>query len=97
MSDVGHKADAGKLRWATLLPWDALEQVVRVLEFGAVKYSVDNWRHVPDARYRYRDALLRHTVAMIRGEDTDPESDLPHAAHAACCALFLVALERAWK
>lgn len=34
----GVKKDEGKLRWS-LLPWDALEAVVRVLMFGANKYT----------------------------------------------------------
>ncbi|HKE56465.1 MAG TPA: dATP/dGTP diphosphohydrolase domain-containing protein [Pyrinomonadaceae bacterium] len=38
----GVKKDLGKLRWS-LLPWDALEEVVKVLMFGASKYADRNW------------------------------------------------------
>lgn len=89
---VGRKDDGGKRRW-DLLPWDAVEHVVRVLEFGATKYTEGGWRHVPDARRRYMAATTRHLVAWWRGEKTDPESGLPHLAHAACNVLFLLALE----
>ena len=85
----GRKDDAGKLRY-TLLPLDALESVVRVLEHGAAKYGVGNWRHVPDLQQRYVDATLRHVLAHQRGETTDPESGLPHLAHAVCSLLFLL-------
>lgn len=34
----GVKKDEGKLRWS-LLPWDAVEEVVKVLMFGANKYT----------------------------------------------------------
>lgn len=86
------KHDLGKLRW-DCLPWPAVEQVVRVLTFGADKYSAWSWPSVPDARRRYFAALVRHAVAWLRGERLDPESGLPHLAHLACNALFLLSFE----
>ncbi len=86
------KHDLGKLRW-DCLPWPAVEQVVRVLTFGAEKYSAWSWPGVPDARRRYFAALIRHAVAWLRGERLDPESGLPHLAHLACNALFLLSFE----
>lgn len=88
MSGTGRKDDSQKIDW-TLLPFDALESVVRVLAFGARKYSRDNWRQVPGGRERYLAAALRHIVAILRGEKIDPESGEPHTAHLACCAIFL--------
>jgi hypothetical protein len=88
----GVKQDGGKPRW-DLLPWEAVSPVVDVLTFGARKYAPDNWRHVPGARERYFAAAQRHMVAWWRGERVDPESGYPHLAHAACCVLFLLALE----
>ena len=41
--EIGIKYDSGKLRW-TLLPFRELEEVVKVLEKGAVKYDFDNWK-----------------------------------------------------
>jgi len=41
----GVKYDSGKPDY-TLLPLDALEQVVEVLTFGAAKYDRDNWKKV---------------------------------------------------
>lgn len=88
----GVKYDAGKEPWS-LLPWDATTLVVRVLDFGARKYAPDNWRKVPDAPSRYFDASIRHLSAWRRGEKLDAETGLPHLAHAACCVLFMLALE----
>ena len=51
----GMKFDDGK-RDFTLLPWDSVENIVEVLEFGAKKYSRDNWRYVDDAKHRYTKA-----------------------------------------
>lgn len=91
---AGMKHDGGKLDY-TLLPWDGLEEVVKVLEFGAKKYSRDNWRKVDSADTRYLAAAFRHLIAHNSGEVNDPESGLPHLAHAGCCVLFLLAKERA--
>lgn len=84
----GIKHDDGKLRWS-LIPWDALEEVVRVLEHGARKYGAHNWRLV--APERYREALLRHVAAWAQGGVIDRDSGLPHLAHVAANAFFLLA------
>ena len=75
----GRKFDGDK-RDYTLLPWDALEEIVKVLEFGAKKYDRDNWKHVDDAQHRYTKAALRHLVAHTKGEANDAESGLSHLA-----------------
>jgi hypothetical protein len=89
----GMKFDTDK-RDFTLLPWDSVEQIVQVLEFGAQKYSRDNWRYVEDAKHRYTKAALRHMVAYTKGEIDDPESGMPHLAHLGCCLLFLMELDK---
>ena len=40
---------------------------------------------------RVHDALMRHLRAHWDGESIDPETGLPHMAHAATNALFLLA------
>lgn len=89
---AGAKYDAGKPDWA-LLPLDAVGHVVRVLSHGAVKYGKNNWRQVDGATERYIAALLRHLEAWRGGETLDPDSGLPHVAHMACNAIFLVWFE----
>lgn len=88
----GAKYDQGKADWS-LLPWEALEDVVGVMMFGAQKYGPDQWRDVPDAKRRYWSAAQRHLISHLQGEASDDESGLPHLAHAACCVLFLLAME----
>lgn len=89
----GAKYDQGKLRWS-LLPWRALEEVVRVLEHGAEKYGRGSWRLVPNGRERYFDALLRHAAEVAKGNLTDDETGLLHFDHIAVNALFLIAVHR---
>jgi hypothetical protein len=84
----GVKLDNGKLRW-DLLPLDLVEGIVKVLTFGANKYTDNGWRCVPNAKERYRAALLRHLVAYSKGEKIDTESGLPHIDHLQTNAMFL--------
>jgi hypothetical protein len=87
----GMKDDAGKLRYE-LLPMAPVDEIVRVLGFGAAKYDDDNWRRVEDAENRYYAAAMRHLSAWRQGENIDPESGRSHLAHAACCLVFLMEL-----
>lgn len=90
VSETPHfkKNDQGKLQW-TLMPYEQLEEVVRVLMKGAEKYGAGNWKNCDDIN-RYKDALMRHVVSYNKGERNDPEDSLPHLAHAICNCLFLM-------
>lgn len=85
------KADAGKPR-PTLVPVSLIEAVTAVREYGTAKYhDPDNWRQVEPQRYR--DALYRHWLAYLRGEQCDPESGLPHLWHLVTNGAFLIEME----
>jgi hypothetical protein len=82
------KHDSGKRRWS-LLPWREVGIVVDVIDAGARKYAVNNWKQI-EPRSLLFDALMRHVTAWHKGERDDEEDGLPHLAHAVCCALFLM-------
>jgi len=83
-----HKADNEKLRY-DLLSVDAIEDLVRVLNFGASKYADRNWEK--GIKWgRVYSAAQRHLTAFWRGEDMDPETGIPHIAHAMCNCMFLL-------
>lgn len=90
----GIKHDNEKPRM-DLLPFEALEEVAKVLTFGAnvKKYADNNWQKVENADARYRAAMLRHFCADQRGKKHDAESGLLHAAHMAANALFILWFE----
>jgi len=88
----GIKYDSDKPRWE-LLPLDEIEDVVKVLTMGAVKYDDDNWKHVRPTN-RYIGAAYRHMKDAIKGEKIDSDSGVSHYAHAICCLLFLAWFER---
>ena len=85
------KADAGKPR-PTLVPVSLIRAVAEIREYGCRKYhDPENWRKVEPQRYR--DALYRHWMAYLEGEEVDKESGLPHLWHLACNVAFLIEME----
>lgn len=90
--DEGRKNDTGKLP-LHLLPFDALEAVTEVLDCGQKIYSPRNWEKGMHWS-RVFGAMLRHAFKWWQGQKADPETGLSHMAHAACCALFLLAYEK---
>ena len=84
---IGRKNDQDKIRVDLLDPL-ALEGIGKVLTFGAKKYAAHNWRG-GFVYSRLLGALLRHTFAIMRGENNDLESGLPHIDHLGCCWMFL--------
>lgn len=86
----GRKDDGGKLRF-DLMPPDAFREVVRVLTMGALKYDDRNWELGMDYG-RCEAALQRHFNQYAMGVDIDAESNMPHMAHVAVNALFILAM-----
>ena len=88
---VATKHDGGKTDWS-LLPWDAVEEIIKVLQFGAGKYSPWNWAENGGFKFnRLFNSSMRHFVAWFwRREDLDPETGISHIAHLGCNVLFLL-------
>ncbi len=92
MTSPGPKNDLGKPTFARL-PQTALLRVAEVRAYGIQKYGGDNWTEIDNVEMRMADAALRHQNARLRGEILDPESGLPHLAHAICSLLFQLETE----
>jgi len=87
----GRKDDSGKLGYH-LLPIQAVAEIVRVLDFGAKKYSSRNWES--GIKYsRVYSAMQRHLTAWWDRNDTDDETGISHLGHAGCCLLFILHYE----
>lgn len=91
MREGDKSSDFERLRdtFCTLDNGSLIEDTARVFEYGRRKYAAWNWAKgqawsVPIA------SALRHMLAILRGEETDPESGLPHRAHAACNVVMLM-------
>ena len=89
--EKGIKYDSEKLRY-DLFPIEALEEITKVLTYGAAKHAPDNWRKVEPCNDRYFAAAMRHMIAHRKGEQMD-ESGYHHLAHAACCIIFMLTKE----
>ena len=86
--DQSAKADKGKLELSLVNP-ELVKAVAEVRMYGTEKYGdSENWRKVEPKRYI--DALYRHLLAYIEGNEVDEESGLSHLAHMACNISFLL-------
>lgn len=86
--DQSAKADKGKLELSLVNP-QLVKAVAEVRMYGTEKYGdSENWRKVEPKRYV--DALYRHLLAYIEGNEVDEESGLSHLSHMACNLSFLL-------
>lgn len=66
----------------------ALEVLGKIASYGGQKY--DAFNYLKGTKWTLMiNAAYRHFLAMQQGEDLDPESGLPHAAHFAWHGLAL--------
>jgi hypothetical protein len=80
------------LRWLGDGGW---HECAHVFDYGRKKYAAWNWAKgmawsVPIA------CATRHLLAMIRGEQIDPESGLPHRGHVFCNVVMLYTFGRTY-
>lgn len=68
----------------------ALEAVARVKEFGANKYTDNNWRLGGKPDDEYWDSFTRHMVLFLSGEVYDQDSGCHHIGHMVwnLCAMY---------
>lgn len=83
------KYDQGKPQ-LSLIPYEVLVAIAKVMEFGAKKYGRDNWKECKKPE-RYVDAAMRH-LHQYTEEKQDSESGYCHLWHAACNLAFLIYL-----
>lgn len=90
--EPGAKLDAGKPDVGLLFESfpQALLEVAKVADYGAMKYSRGGWRSVPNGQQRYKAAMGRHILA--NEIETTDESGLLHAAQTAWNALATLEL-----
>jgi len=84
------KLDHDKIDF-TMLDFEFLKGVSEVLMFGEKKYTRGNWMNadLEDGIFRYKKAAIRHLLAYaLDGELMDPETNMYHLDHLACCVMF---------
>lgn len=71
-----------------MIPEDAILGMAEAFAYGAKKYNRFNYKKGLEYT-RLTDALRRHTLAFLMGEDIDPESGLHHTKHILANAAML--------
>ncbi len=89
MPEAGKKFDQLKAKH-DLLPYEALDEIAKVLSFGADRYGRFNWQNGIEYS-RLISAAYRHLGKFNNGEDINTEDgNTLHLANAACNLLFLI-------
>jgi hypothetical protein len=76
----------GKPKWS-LVHFESLIPMVRVLEKGAEKYSIDNWKKDMELS-EIQNSMMRHLAAIMDGETHDKETGELHMGHIMSNAMF---------
>jgi hypothetical protein len=73
-----------------LVPPALMLECATVMKHGAEKYGPYNWRDQKIRATVYGEAILRHLLAWMDGEDVDPDSGKSHLGHiAAGCGIVI--------
>lgn len=92
MEDKALRYNDNKPDWS-LVHFPSLEPMVRVLEYGAKKYTVgevsgrENWKKPMDKK-QILNSAMRHLIRLMEDEELDSESNLPHVGHLMCNLMF---------
>jgi len=78
--------NTGKPKWS-LVNMHSLVPMIRVLEYGSLKYAPFNWQK-PTERDTLINSMQRHLAALIDGNELDDESGLSHIGHIMANAMF---------
>ena len=78
--------NTNKLKWG-LVHFKSLIPLVKVLMFGAKKYSPNNWMKEMPLK-EIEESAFRHLIAIMDGEIYDQESGELHIGHLMCNAMF---------
>jgi hypothetical protein len=73
-----------------IVPLSALKAITGVMEFGAKKYGLWNYKEPGMTQTRLLSATLRHIYQHLEGADLDDESGLPHLSHAIASLTLLI-------
>jgi hypothetical protein len=82
------RANDGKTMW-DLLPYEQLEEAVKVLEYGAKKYAAWNWQK-PMPLNEIWACAMRHMVELSKKNMLDEETKCHHAGHVIANMLFYI-------
>lgn len=74
----------------SLIPPSSLFYLAEAMKNGATKYGPYNWRDRKVQSTIYVDAVFRHLLAYIDGEEDAEDSKISHLAHAMASLAILI-------
>lgn len=86
MGRQAKRFNSGKLRWG-LVDYTSLEEMLKVLEAGAIKYAPGNWQKGLH-REEILESMQRHLIALFNGEEIDEDLGTHHMGNIMCNAMF---------
>lgn len=89
---AAERHNQNKLRW-NLVDFKSVEEMLKVLEFGAVRYAPDNWKKGLN-KEEILESTQRHLVELFNNNTIDDDSKLHHMGHIMCNAMFYLFHER---
>ena len=84
--DKALRFNNGKPKWS-YVHYKSLEPMIKVLEYGALKYSPFNWQK-PMPLNEILESMQRHLASLMDGELIDAESGISHMGHIQANAMF---------
>ena len=84
--DKALRFNNGKPKWS-YVHYKSLEPMVKVLEYGALKYAPLNWQK-PMPLNEILESMQRHLASLMDGELIDAESGISHMGHIQANAMF---------
>lgn len=85
-TEKASRFNEGKPKWS-LVHYESLIPMIRVLEYGCIKYAPFNWQKPMD-KMEILESIQRHLAALFDGEVFDKESGISHIGHIQCNAMF---------
>ena len=76
----------GTLDWS-LLDWEFLRDMIRVMHHALHKYSKGEWKAVDIEKFK--NSACNHLSRIIDGDLIDEESGMPASVHLGCNAMML--------
>lgn len=86
MTTKALRFNEGKPKWS-MVHFPSLEALPHVLEYGAQKYEVDNWKKPMDLS-EILNSMMRHQIDLMEGKLIDEESGLPIIGHLVANCMF---------
>lgn len=86
LQEKADRFNEGKPKWS-LVHYESLVPMIRVLEYGCLKYAPFNWMKPMDTT-EILESMQRHLAALFDGEINDIESGISHMGHLQANAMF---------